>query len=158
MFLKVELAPSRLLQLFLLAAHLLAIFSVLATDLPILDQAGLAIGVLYSFLHCRTRAPEADVLLFVDGNIRLYKGCHKFDVALELECYCSSWLQILYFQKIEHPPCATSFDGMGIAHAHRRPERFCVILLPDSSCAASRRQLAVLLRWGRFNDASITFH
>ncbi|MES3006211.1 MAG: protein YgfX [Pseudomonadota bacterium] len=150
MLLKVELTPSRLLQAVVVISHLLALVSLLFTEMSVLLSFGLAAGLVWHFLLARRWYLQPSAILFSDDLIRLYFPDREINVVLERECYCTPWLQMLYFRECVQNAVSIGSAISPIPACRRHGARHCVILLADSCHVTARRRLAVLLRWHRF--------
>ena len=153
MLLKVELAPSRLLHAGIAILHLLALVSLLFTEIPLLLRLSLAIGLICHFLLGRPCLQPSGIL-FSDDLIRLYFPDRDITVVLESQCYCTPWVQMLYFHECLQNTVMMRCPNSSTFTRRRHAARYCVILLPDSCHATIRRRLAVLLRWQRFAPES----
>lgn len=160
MLLRVELAPSRLLSAGVVMSYLLALASLMFSDIPAWASCSLALGIFINFQYANFTGKRPVALSIADEMVWLYFSDHQINVVLEGECYCTQWVQILHFRECYNQSILTkpSTASHLLADPRLRPispprlgsARYSVILLPDSCSSNARRRLAVILRWHRF--------
>lgn len=160
MLLRVELAPSRLLFAGVAMSYLLALASLIFSEIPGWACCCLGAGILISAVLAKSTRETPVALLIADETIRLYFPGHQVNVVLEGECHCTPWVQILHFRECYNQstlttsstasPSLSESGSLSVSTPRLGSVRYSVILLPDSCSSNLRRRLAVILRWHRF--------
>ena len=142
MYLLVPLRSSRTLNIVYTLQCILALIALMWAAPPIWLRCICLVWFVVEVVRYVLRSRPTGLLLS-DSMIQLSFKDREVPVQLLSHCFCNPYLIILRFASM---PATVNVKGKG------SPQRYSVLILPDSCPPRSHRKLRTALRWYRFDE------